>query len=366
MDVRISLRELRVAWAVAALASIALVAATAYTNDFWARFGGGWHAAPFPQKLLTFMDLGAENNIGAWFSSMLLATIMWVAVLCFLVDGARGKKDWLRYGWLLIAAGFAALSFDELGSAHERLDLPDGYLGAMLWYLPIMALLPVYMLAFGFSRMRSDPLAIGLIGLGCLCFATIPAQEYFETAIRAGSPRPILELALEEGTELAGMLAFLAAFFRYCAVTMREPSVKIAIEPRWFWGIWSATFLMGLVSREIASVLLTPDELSGNCRNWFPSFAAYLAALLAWYTAGAAQSPFRKGAALGVAALFLGASLIAGSQIGAFERILAFRFGTPDMARTVLVVVAFASGLWLSARPGAAGTGTAERDLRAT
>ena len=81
MDIRISLRELRIAWAVAGAVSIALVAATAYTNDFWARFDDSWHTAPFPQKLMTFMDLGAENNIAVWFSSMLLATIMWVAML---------------------------------------------------------------------------------------------------------------------------------------------------------------------------------------------------------------------------------------------------------------------------------------------
>ena len=345
------MRELRIAWAVAGAVSIALVAATAYTNDFWARFDGGWRAAPFPQKLMTFMDLGAENNIAAWFSSMLLATTMWVAALCFVVDGEQRKRDWLRYGWLLIAAGFAALSFDELGSLHERLDLPDGYLGAMLWYLPVMAFLPIYMLAFGLSRMRSDPVALALIGLGCLCFASIPAQEYFETVIREGATRPILELALEEGTELAGMLAFLAAFIRYCAGTMRGPTMRVRIAPQWFWIAWIGLFSVGLVSREIAPSFLAPDELSGNCRNWFPSFAAFLAAVLAWHSAAEARSPIMKMTFLGFAGSLLGLSMVAGAEIGAVEDTLAAIFASPDRARTGIAIAAFAGGLWAAIRP---------------
>ncbi len=347
MQVRFSARELLVALAIAITLSVALVATTAYINDFWSRWDGEWHQASFADKLLTFMDLGGENNIASWSSSMLLASICWVALLCFLCDDIGGRRDRLRFGWVLIALGFAALSFDELGSAHERLDLPEGYAGMILWYAPVMAVLPAYMLAFGFSRMRGDPVALGLIALGCACLATVPLQEYFEIEMRRGSSRPILELALEEGTELAGMLAFLAAFTRYCMARVGREPLLIRIDRRGFWIAWIAVFAAGLASREIASSALLPDALSGNPRNWFPAFAAFLVALIAWHTPR--TTPLGRGLPYALSAgLFLCLSLIVGTHIDAIDERLGRLLGDTDNARTAITLFSFLVGGWIA------------------
>ncbi len=348
MQIRITTRELRIAFALACALSIALVAMTAYTNHYWMHSGGPWRQTSFANKLLTFMDLGREDNVASWSSSMLLASIGCAALLCLACDGIAGQRDRLRFGWAVIALGFAALSFDELGSAHERLSLPEGYVGMILWYGPVMAALPAYMLAFGFSRMRSDPVAFGLIALGCACLASIPLQEYFEIEMRRGSTRPILELLLEEGTELAGMLAFFAAFLRYGMARIGREPLIIRIDQWVFRFAWIGVFAAGLAAREIVSDALVPDALSGNPRNWFPACAAFLVAMLAWFTPNAASEGHRLSHAI-CAAVFLCLSLIVGTQIGAVDDRLNRLLGNTDNVRTAVTLLSLLVGLWIAA-----------------
>lgn len=344
MHIRLSGRDLAIPFPLAALASGLLLWGTVSGTLFWRSFAGDWNEAPRWARLLSYTDLANENVIGSWFSSMLLALIAWVAVLCFVVDGAAGRRDWLRYGWLTIALGFAALSFDELGSIHERLHLPDNLSGQVLWYAPVMVLLPAYMLVFGLSRMRGDRVAFGMALLGALCFASIPLQEYFEIAVRhgAGTVRPVSEIALEEGTELLGMLLFLAAFVRYCRRAMRgrgktpqtnELSRGVAI------GVWVAIFAVGLITRDIASSWLQPDALSGNPRNWFPAFAAFLVACLAWH------APVGTRGARAIAAVVcIGLSMLAGSQTPHGEWLLALGGLDAEQSRALITTTMLAAG----------------------
>jgi MarR family transcriptional regulator for hemolysin len=323
MRLRISARELVCVVAVAVGISVVLLLATGIAVPFWRAYEGPWETAPRIYQCASYLNLGLENNVAVWFCSMLLAAIASVALLCFVFDRSDGERSWLGYGWLVMAALFVALSFDELGSLHERMPLPGGLAGQVLWYAPVVAVLPAYMGVFAYSRMRADPVAIGLMALGALMFASIPIQEYFETAVvqrSAGWQRPVLDMLLEEGAELLAMCLILAAFVRYALGFLRHDEagrnrlahLAIGRVPLAAWiGIVAAG---GLVAGEAAARLLKPDEISGDPRHWFPAFACFAAACLCWLTPRRVWS--WQGLVFGqAAALCLAASALVGGHL---------------------------------------------------
>jgi hypothetical protein len=330
MRLRISAGELVCLVAVAAGISVVLLIATGIAVPFWRAYEGNWETAPRIYQYAAYLNVGLENNVAAWFCSMQLAAIASVALLCFVFDRSAGERSWLAYGWLAMAALFVALSFDELGSLHERMPLPDGLAGQVLWYAPVVAVLPAYMGVFAYSRMRTDPIAIGLMALGALMFASIPIQEYFETAVQrsAGWQRPVLDMLLEEGAEMLAMCLILAAFVRYALRFLRRDEaggdglvhLVIGRVPLAAWiGIVAVG---GLVAGEAAAKLLKPDEISGDPRHWFPALVCFGAACLCWL------APQRVWSAQGLvfgqaAALCLTASALVGGHLQYYPRLIA-------------------------------------------
>ncbi len=280
-----------------------LLFGTAEGITFWRSYEGGWKEAPAYYKLAASMDLADEDNIASWFSSMLLATIAWLAAVCFVLDRKCPGSHWLDYGWVVMCLIFLALSFDELGSVHERLQLPEGLAGWILWYAPVVAVLPLYLGLFAFFRMRQDKPALLLVALGSLAFASIPIQEQFEVGVDRGADwqRPVAHILLEEGAELVAMLLILAAFVRYALAFRRterasgDEAIEFALKPVSFALIIAVIFAGGLLAGEIATILLEPDELSGTPRNWFPAFSSLGAACLV------ALWPERRWSARGIA-----------------------------------------------------------------
>ena len=332
MRLRIVGKELIFFIAISAGLSVFLLFATSEVISFWRSYEGTWTETPTYYKFLTFLNLADEDVVASWFSSMLLAAIAWLAVMCFLLDRKRPGPHWLDYGWALISLIFAALSFDELGSLHERVRLPGRSGGNWLWYAPIVALLPLYLGLFAFFRMRKDKLALVLVFLGGLAFASIPIQEHFEVGVERGAAwqRPVSHFLLEEGAELAAMLVILIAFVRYVLNFMREEragggeAVEIEIRP-WVVVIWSlAIFGLGVLAGEIATMSLQPDDLSGTPRHWFPAWASFSAGCLAWLRPERTLSA--RGFALGqLAAVCVTASILVGASLHTFEPlVLAF------------------------------------------
>ena len=70
-------------------------------------------------RLLFWLGLGGENNIGAWWSGMLL-----VLAAFFAFDGFFNPDKPLgeRRGWLALGFALLFLSFDEIASLHESLS----------------------------------------------------------------------------------------------------------------------------------------------------------------------------------------------------------------------------------------------------
>jgi hypothetical protein len=74
--------------------------------------------------LSQLLDLNGEANVPAWYSSMLL----FVCGLAAAAVAGRHKRG-ERWGWNGISLALIAMSIDETAQIHERLTVPEAYLG---------------------------------------------------------------------------------------------------------------------------------------------------------------------------------------------------------------------------------------------
>ncbi len=164
-------------------------------------------------------DLGAENNVAAWYSAITLLIAAGVWVICYALDLRGRKPGWDRilcWGWLLLAVLFCLLSLDEEGSFHERLGAVPGMNQFEVFVAP-MVLVGIFLLAFAWARLRGDWLTIGLLALGFLTYLSVPIQERAETILEKSGiytatwHTPARDVVIEEGSELLGTLFFIAA-----------------------------------------------------------------------------------------------------------------------------------------------------------
>ena len=119
LRIRLSRGRVVILAAAVAAMNVLMLAATAAADTVGAD-------APWRLRLAAEqVDLALERNAAAWYSSMLLLSVALACAFCFAVDarsgGGRASRV-LGVGWLLLAALFAALSLDELGSLHERVN----------------------------------------------------------------------------------------------------------------------------------------------------------------------------------------------------------------------------------------------------
>src|SRR5690606_27659499 len=159
--------------------------------------------------LLFWLGLAGENNVGAWWSGMLL-----LLAAAFALDGwsqpNAGTGE--RRGWLALAAALLILSFDEVGSLHEFL------VNAGLRYLALLAI-PLLVLGsyalLQLVRAGKGPRTPALVLLSFALLGTVPLQEYLQHSREWSSSLTYgLRGAVEEGIELAAILLLVAAASR--------------------------------------------------------------------------------------------------------------------------------------------------------
>jgi hypothetical protein len=328
----IPLTHLKYFIGVAAIGIMLTIAGTGWSYYFWRHTTLSWQEVGNLQKLFFLSDLGSEDNLGAWFSSMLLLSTAAMALICFVAD--QNVARWLRAGWLLTAFVFAGLSFSEMGSIHERLpsylntlfDLD--YFVWVVWLGPMILAIPIFMSGFAWLRLRRIPLAFGLTLMGILLLSSIPVQEIVEVGILSkamgeGWQRPILHLLLEEGTELAGMYCFLLAFsvaaYRLARRSQAgKPAITITIGS----SPWAFLITVGMAAAVLAigtaamSDFLPKDALSGTPTNWPPSAFAFSVGIVSFFLSTRSRPAVEKAALVAT-----GLSLIAISAISAATRI---------------------------------------------
>jgi hypothetical protein len=249
-------------------------------------------------RALAEVDLQQERNLAVWWSSVLFLGAAAGCLLAFAADRTasqrRGRRT-LDLGWLVLAAALAALSFDEVASLHEAighvpdLNLFEGYLRTWVgvFALPMLAA-TCGLLAFAWERLRRQPRVGLLFLLGVALFAAVPVQEHVEGRIRmAGGSRPLVFALLEEGCEMAGALAFLAAGLRYAVGRARALDLRLVVPAPAAYGLILGLVLAlgtGLALVEFVLPHLGGGPVYGTPEGWLAGVASLVAGVVALAT----------------------------------------------------------------------------------
>ena len=227
-------------------------------------FGRLLPASPVAARVFSFLALQHEMNLAAWWSGAQL----FMGAL-FMYERASVGDTRERGAWAVLAVVSAGLSFDEIGSIHERL-------GHRSWRPLLLVAVPlVVALAWALLRLVRMPgrrLAVLLIVLAYGLFAVVAGLEYLESVVHRIAPRG-LGLELEESLELVGFLLLLfAAIGRRPAgasglrAVIPDPA-RLAYLP----GLLAA----GLVAYPVLAVGIVPRftdlYVRGNPAVWYPS-----------------------------------------------------------------------------------------------
>ncbi len=203
-----------------------------------------WAEGSMIKYVLKELTLASENTIATWYSSKLFLLVGVMAFVCFWMQrksSKNRKEKMLSYGWLIFFLIFTLLSFDEIGSMHERIgnihalnplgDYPLGWV--FLLGIPIV-LVAVFMLIFSYIQIKRAPWAAVFAVAAILLFLSIPVQEFIEVQAWQSSPnmatwkRPVQFLLLEEGSEIFGasfMFVSTLIYIRY----LSRPKEKLVL-----------------------------------------------------------------------------------------------------------------------------------------
>jgi hypothetical protein len=254
-------------------------------------------------------SVGLENNIGAWWSGALLF-LAGVHAL----DGYRRYRDQgisrLAIAWLAVACVIIALSLDEIGSLHERVNRDLGW----------QALVPFGVVIIGSVtwaswQMWTNPMerkSLRLIAVAFGLFAATAFNEYLEHAIAwPASVRP-WRAGFEEGIELVGMLLLVAVAVRNSGGAFGAVESGERRRPcLWFTHSMPTWVLLGVLAVSPLLAVITTglhDAFRGRPADWLASMMFLLAGLAAWRPALCSVNSPRYPGRIGVGLLLVAAS----------------------------------------------------------
>jgi hypothetical protein len=170
------------------------------------------------------LNLDDENNVSTWFStSMLLACSMLLGVI-----GWVARRESMRFSghWLALSVIFLALSIDEASSVHEMTIVVARTLVAWLgwrssylsypWVIFGMALVALFGVAYFRFFLNLSPrtrlwfAVAGLLYVGGAVGAEM-VGAHIDHVVGRESMAYAVEVAVEEGFELLGVIVFLRA-----------------------------------------------------------------------------------------------------------------------------------------------------------
>ena len=189
--------------------SVLSVVVTLFVDEFQAPTGGMQLA--LDGLRLQRLALGGENSLGVWWQGFLLLLASLHSFDGYYLN--RDRDATAARAWLVLGVVFACLSLDEVGSLHERSELfvpLGGFWAAVSPFAAVLAGATVYAVA---ALLRSSTYRVrGVMIAGVLSlFGAVAFQEYLEWTTRWWGDSRHLRTALEEGTEMAGMLLAVAA-----------------------------------------------------------------------------------------------------------------------------------------------------------
>jgi hypothetical protein len=225
------------------------------------------YLVPYPGDSLNIFNLAGEMNFAAWWSSILLLTLGMLAYEAYCT-----KRDGANRAWLVLACIWCGLSWDEIGSLHERVAITLGW-SAFIPFIFIGGCAALY----AFWTLYRDPAtrkgAI-FIFVGIVVMSSAFGYEFVERVIEWPYWFIGLRVGAEEGTELLGMLLSL-----WGVVSLREgkrwptPISRIIPNPHLMKKlafILSCGFVLHIVT-SIVEEQFVPDMGSrGNPAVWYP------------------------------------------------------------------------------------------------
>jgi len=246
----------------------------------------------------------------AWYSSMLLFMVSITAACCYWADmkhALRPVKKAINIGWLLIAAAFATLSFDEMGSFHESIgdsaffkQMGKGVVSGWGLFYIFGGLVASFMVAFFLIKFKGNKKVLLFSILGFLLLLSNPFQEKYEHYTWDNSPdplhwqRPIFMLLMEEGSELLASLCFFYSFLMYavssCAknnVESVERNLDLNLLPKrnFVFGLAGlCCFLVVFMLIILKNAWHMKLDDTGRPQNWFPSMIAFALFLISLYS----------------------------------------------------------------------------------
>lgn len=234
------------------------------------RIRPGW---PYLWRLIDTAPLTHEMNLGSWWSSMCLFA---VALVCYELSAT--KQADFKMAWLGLAFIVALLSFDEIGSVHERLGLISPDLGRFLFAAGLLAVIPLYVVAKLFRHPETKTASV-LICIAFGLFASVAGQEWIEKSLPWSQfPRwtRVLRPVVEEGTELGAVLLLFAAVVTQRGGPGRKSFQALVVDPR---NVRSAAvpLLVGLALNAAICLIVLPNltyapgPSYGNPAIWYPA-----------------------------------------------------------------------------------------------
>lgn len=158
-------------------------------------------------NVINHFNLAGEMTFAAWWSGILL---LWAGILAY--DMSR-QEDQTQRAWGILALLFVLLSFDEIGSLHERAsNTISGTIGLQL--AAIIGGGAFLYACWLLWQHCQDRKGIVLLLLGGAMMASAALHEYLEHNVHWPFLIAGARVALEEGSELTGMLLSLVGLVR--------------------------------------------------------------------------------------------------------------------------------------------------------
>jgi hypothetical protein len=275
-----------------------------------------------PQFFALF-TLEFERNLATYWSGWCLLIVAILAMERFFYSAEKARYE--RQAWLGLAVLAASLSFDELGSMHERasfLFAPWGLSGRHA-FLPLA--LPAFLIViFTLERMsRFRELRCFWLTLGaCVLLGSVVLQEHLEYSIQWPFWARGIRFGVEEGTELAGIFLLLTVVLaptlrseKFVSVAHIFPSSGTLIRLK------STVVLLTLLSfiplGMVTVVTLPIAAHKGSPAVWLPFVLLNLSCMVAWSCAQLGEAYRNRFLLVSLVALFFSLD-----QIIVFQRVI--------------------------------------------
>jgi hypothetical protein len=194
-----------------------------------------WLRLSYQVEGTSFFNLNREQNIGAWFSTLMLAG----CALLLVTAGRRAValKQPRAFFWFVLSATFVALSIDEASSIHESLMVPihdalhsDGVF-RYAWVVPALVLVPLFgfiSAPFLFSLPRRT--ALRFFGAGAIYVTGALGFEMLEGLTDGVGAVFVTCYIVEETLEIVGILSFFFSLMDFLAAAPPFCPLEFPVE----------------------------------------------------------------------------------------------------------------------------------------